>query len=98
MSATKLVLCEHIVNAYTGEVTRYRVGSKHEKMFYRVMPYGSTRKIFFEDESEYVKWRIREYTDFNPEPETKNHARPFAMPDDFPIMEIAPTAMRIKKC
>ena len=47
-----------IVNALTRYVhTDKRVGSKAELEFFRVMPMGSTTKLFFDDEQQYLQWR-----------------------------------------
>lgn len=47
--------------AYTGIMTDDRVGSAAERNYYRVIPAGSTEKLFFKDREEYGKWRLREY-------------------------------------
>ena len=49
-----------IRNALTGHVyTDKFAGTRDETDFYRVMPLGSTEKLFFENVDEYAKWRIR---------------------------------------
>lgn len=54
----------HICNALTGFIyTDKFTGTLDEHEFYRVMPLGSTQKLFFEGIDEYLEWRCREYVE-----------------------------------
>ena len=53
-----------IRNALTGQIhTDKFVGTRDEAEFYRVMPLGSTVKLFFDTVDEYAEWRCREYVE-----------------------------------
>ena len=68
--------------AYTDTLTDDRVGSAAEKNYYRVIPPGSTKKLFFRNREEYALWRLREYTEYNPEPWYPDPERPLCAPQD----------------
>ena len=57
----RMQMAARIKLAYTGIETDDRVGSAAERNYYRVIPAGSTVKLFFKNVEEYGMWREREY-------------------------------------
>ena len=56
-----------IRNALTGFVhDDKRVGTRAELEFYRVMPEGSTTKLFFDTPAQYARWRLQRHADGHP--------------------------------
>lgn len=90
----KVQLRRRITLAYTGMQTDDVVGSPAERNYYRVIPAGSTEKLFFKNREEYGRWRIREYTPYNPESHHDNE-RPEWPPEDgsFDAFEIWPVPL-----
>jgi hypothetical protein len=69
------VLNKKIHNALTGQIYDKYVGSKDELDFYRVIPVGSTEKLFFENKEEYGRWRLKVYIEENNHIEENNKDR-----------------------
>lgn len=73
-----------IRNALTGHVyTDKFTGTRDETEFYRVMPLGSTQKLFFEDVDQYAKWRVHEYVESRTELTDRQMVELAAEPFDF---------------
>lgn len=57
-----------IKNALTGFVHEDKFeGTIAEREFYRVMPLGSSQKLFFDNLQEYAEWRCNTYIRSNPD-------------------------------
>jgi len=48
---------ENCVNEYTQYEYPFQVGSGDERTLFRVMPVNGQKKMFFESEDEYLRWR-----------------------------------------
>lgn len=73
-----------IRNALTGHVhTDKFTGTRDETEFYRVMPLGSTQKLFFDNVEQYAQWRVREYVESRPELSDKQMLEMATAPFDF---------------